>query len=116
MSSLQQSAVPPPPYPAPQTISGSLLPLPSAAPSAAQGWIAITIRDPLPPISAPHVSGLGLPPQYISRERKYGEFSRQLPVPARMKAVDIRASLDGGILSLSLALGTPLMEEEINAL
>ncbi|KAF9065743.1 hypothetical protein BDP27DRAFT_1424486 [Rhodocollybia butyracea] len=212
MSSLQQSAVPPPPYPTLHMVSGSLLPPASAAPSAAfkmliehihakaqafyqprmdcyydsgSGILRVYIELPgvhqenlhitlvnssinhgkniviwgftlplqsylrgmpisptssdsiLSPVaqpasstsgnknqsdsrlllqsSAPQLLGLGIPPLYILRERKYGEFFRQLPVPADIKVTNIRTSLDGGVLRLSVALGMPLTQEQINA-
>ncbi|KAF9068232.1 hypothetical protein BDP27DRAFT_1422121 [Rhodocollybia butyracea] len=58
--------------------------------------------------------GFGLPPSYISRERRYGEFFRQLPVPPETKAADVQAVFDNSVLHLSIALGAPLTDERVN--
>ncbi len=40
--------------------------------------------------------------QYHLRERRYGAFSRSVTMPANVKADDIQADYQGGILTLSL--------------
>ncbi|KIK70691.1 hypothetical protein GYMLUDRAFT_235113 [Collybiopsis luxurians FD-317 M1] len=59
--------------------------------------------------------GYDIPPLYSSRERKYGEFFRLLPVPPETRATDVRAKLEEGVLILSIDCGEPLTEEQVNA-
>ncbi|KAJ3844953.1 hypothetical protein F5878DRAFT_600677 [Lentinula raphanica] len=60
--------------------------------------------------------GLGLPPQYSLRERRYGEFYRILPVPPETRASDIQAVLDAGVLSLSISFGTLLTQGQVSSI
>ncbi|KZT30438.1 small heat shock protein [Neolentinus lepideus HHB14362 ss-1] len=46
---------------------------------------------------------------YAVRERRYGKFSRTIPLPRGVKPEDIKASMDNGILSVSFPKTTPEM-------
>ncbi|KAF5388568.1 hypothetical protein D9757_004666 [Collybiopsis confluens] len=70
------------------------------------------------PLLTPAMSaslGYDIPPQYSSRERKYGEFFRLLPVPPETRAHDVRAKLEEGVLILSIECGEPYTEGQVNA-
>ncbi|KAI0336706.1 hypothetical protein GY45DRAFT_1315313 [Cubamyces sp. BRFM 1775] len=45
------------------------------------------------------------------RERKYGQFARTLPVPPETKPEDVKASLEDGILTLTIPGGAPAQVE-----
>ncbi|TCD62353.1 hypothetical protein EIP91_006982 [Steccherinum ochraceum] len=44
---------------------------------------------------------------YAVRERRYGKFSRSIPLPQGVKNEDIQASLDNGVLSVKFPKSTP---------
>ncbi|KAK7047861.1 hypothetical protein VNI00_006189 [Paramarasmius palmivorus] len=51
--------------------------------------------------------------QHNVRERKYGEFTRTLPVPSETKIEDIDAALEDGILTLKICLGPPAESADV---
>ncbi|KAJ7746431.1 hypothetical protein DFH07DRAFT_589903 [Mycena maculata] len=55
-----------------------------------------TSRPPFPPSSA-----------NVLRERKYGRFTRQFPVPADTKPEDVDAAMEDGVLVLKISCGLP---------
>jgi len=44
---------------------------------------------------------------YAVRERRFGKFSRSIPLPQGVKNEDIKASLENGVLSVSFPKTTP---------
>ncbi|KAI0365866.1 small heat shock protein [Pilatotrama ljubarskyi] len=44
---------------------------------------------------------------YVVRERRFGRFSRTLPLPAGIKPEDIKASMDNGLLTVMFPRQTP---------
>ncbi|KAK7677180.1 hypothetical protein QCA50_019889 [Cerrena zonata] len=44
---------------------------------------------------------------FVVRERKFGKFSRSVPLPQGVKSDDIKASLDNGILTVTFPKTTP---------
>ncbi|CAL1697841.1 unnamed protein product [Somion occarium] len=44
---------------------------------------------------------------YAVRERRYGRFSRSIPLPQGIKGEDVKASLDNGILTVTFPKTTP---------
>ncbi|KAH8093080.1 small heat shock protein [Cristinia sonorae] len=44
---------------------------------------------------------------YAVRERRYGKFSRSIPLPQGIKGEDIKASLENGVLSVTFPKTTP---------
>ncbi|VDC06853.1 unnamed protein product [Peniophora sp. CBMAI 1063] len=44
---------------------------------------------------------------YAVRERRFGKFSRSIPVPQGIKEEEIKASLDNGVLSVSFPRTAP---------
>ena len=44
---------------------------------------------------------------YAVRERRFGKFSRSIPVPQGIKEDEIKASLDNGVLSVSFPRTAP---------
>ncbi|KAH8101311.1 small heat shock protein [Cristinia sonorae] len=44
---------------------------------------------------------------YAVRERRFGKFSRSIPLPQGIKSEDIKASLENGVLSVSFPKTTP---------
>jgi len=44
---------------------------------------------------------------YAVRERRFGKFSRSIPIPEGVKSEDIKASLDNGVLSVTFPKTTP---------
>ncbi|GBE87216.1 Heat shock protein [Sparassis crispa] len=45
---------------------------------------------------------------YAVRERRYGRFSRALPVPEGIKSEEIRASMENGVLTVKFPKTTPV--------
>ncbi|KAJ3812613.1 hypothetical protein F5876DRAFT_74685 [Lentinula aff. lateritia] len=103
------------------------------APSTNSGGVA-DARPPVVTSSMEMSLGLGLPPQYSLRERRYGEFYRLLPVPPETRvrsylhfllvlyllavpacATHVQAVLEAGVLALFISFGTPLTEGQANA-
>ncbi|GJJ05898.1 hypothetical protein Clacol_000085 [Clathrus columnatus] len=39
---------------------------------------------------------------YFFRERRYGKFSRTIPIPANLKGDEIRANMEDGVLTIRL--------------
>ncbi|EPQ60766.1 HSP20-like chaperone [Gloeophyllum trabeum ATCC 11539] len=46
---------------------------------------------------------------YAVRERRYGKFSRTIPLPQGIKPEDIKASMENGVLSVTFPKTTPEM-------
>jgi len=44
---------------------------------------------------------------YAVRERRYGKFSRAIPLPQGIKSEDIRASMENGVLTVTFPKTTP---------
>ncbi|KAI0691016.1 small heat shock protein [Cytidiella melzeri] len=44
---------------------------------------------------------------YAVRERRYGRFSRAVPIPQGIKTEDIKASMENGVLTVTFPLTTP---------
>ncbi|PCH42744.1 small heat shock protein [Wolfiporia cocos MD-104 SS10] len=44
---------------------------------------------------------------YAVRERRYGKFSRAVPLPQGVKSEDIRASMENGVLTVTFPKTTP---------
>ncbi|KAI0071510.1 HSP20-like chaperone [Panus rudis PR-1116 ss-1] len=44
---------------------------------------------------------------YVVRERRFGKFSRSIPVPQGTKAEEVKASLDQGVLTVMFPKTTP---------
>ncbi|PCH42765.1 small heat shock protein [Wolfiporia cocos MD-104 SS10] len=44
---------------------------------------------------------------YAVRERRYGKFSRAIPLPQGIKSEDIKASMENGILTVTFPKTTP---------
>ncbi|KAH8093063.1 HSP20-like chaperone [Cristinia sonorae] len=44
---------------------------------------------------------------YAVRERRFGKFSRSIPLPQGIKGEDIKASLENGVLSVTFPKTTP---------
>ncbi|KAF9812875.1 hypothetical protein IEO21_05926 [Rhodonia placenta] len=44
---------------------------------------------------------------YAVRERRYGKFSRAIPLPQGIKSDDIRASMENGVLTVTFPKTTP---------
>ncbi|THH27453.1 hypothetical protein EUX98_g6733 [Antrodiella citrinella] len=44
---------------------------------------------------------------YAVRERRFGKFSRSIPLPQGVKNEDIKASLENGVLSVAFPKSTP---------
>ncbi|OCH90084.1 HSP20-like chaperone [Obba rivulosa] len=44
---------------------------------------------------------------YAVRERRYGRFSRSIPLPQGIKPEDIKASMDNGVLTVTFPKTTP---------
>ncbi|KZV72607.1 HSP20-like chaperone [Peniophora sp. CONT] len=44
---------------------------------------------------------------YAVRERRFGRFSRSIPVPRGLKEEDIKASLEDGVLNITFPRSTP---------
>ncbi|KAI0931253.1 hypothetical protein AcW1_001296 [Taiwanofungus camphoratus] len=44
---------------------------------------------------------------YAIRERRYGKFSRAIPLPQGVKAEDIKASMENGVLTVRFPRTTP---------
>ncbi|KAF9074829.1 hypothetical protein BDP27DRAFT_1316044 [Rhodocollybia butyracea] len=86
----------------------------SSAPSWSGNSAGAADTRPLLPTSALQSFAHNFPPHYASRERKYGEFFRLLPVPPETRATHVHATLEAGILYLSIAFGAPLNEEQVN--
>ncbi|KAJ4485036.1 hypothetical protein C8J55DRAFT_509573 [Lentinula edodes] len=76
---------------------------------------AADARPPVVTSSMEMSLGLGLPPQYSLRERRYGEFYRLLPVPPETRATHVQAVLEAGVLALFISFGTPLTEGQASA-
>ncbi|KAJ4485816.1 hypothetical protein J3R30DRAFT_1411695 [Lentinula aciculospora] len=88
----------------------------SSAPSRDGGSGGATDSRPLTVTSGMEMSlGLGLPPQYTSRERRYGEFFRILPVPPETRASYVQAILEAGVLTLFISFGPPLTEAQVSS-
>ncbi|ESK92574.1 hypothetical protein Moror_4373 [Moniliophthora roreri MCA 2997] len=51
--------------------------------------------------------------QHNVRERRYGEFTRTLPVPAETKLEDIDAAMEDGVLTLKICLGNPAESADV---
>ncbi|TDL25108.1 small heat shock protein [Rickenella mellea] len=47
---------------------------------------------------------------YVVRERREGKFSRTLPLPAGIKAEEIKASMEHGLLRITFPKATPEQE------
>jgi len=47
---------------------------------------------------------------YVVQERRYGKFSRTVPLPPGTKGDDIKASFDNGVLSVNFPKSTPEQE------
>ncbi|KAF7332378.1 hypothetical protein MKEN_00119600 [Mycena kentingensis (nom. inval.)] len=63
------------------------------------------IHAPFPPTTSPSPSEL--------RERKYGLFTRNLPVPADTRPSDIDAAIEDGVLILKIYCGLPAASPEL---
>ncbi|KAJ3725577.1 hypothetical protein DFJ43DRAFT_1226068 [Lentinula guzmanii] len=88
----------------------------SSAPSPDGGsGGAAGLRPPMVTSEMEMSLGLGLPPQYTLRERRYGEFLRLLPVPPETRARHVQAILEAGVLSLSISFGIPLTEGQVSS-
>ncbi|KAH9951196.1 small heat shock protein [Amylocystis lapponica] len=46
---------------------------------------------------------------YVVRERRYGKFSRAIPLPQGIKHEDIKAAMDNGVLTITFPKTTPEM-------
>ncbi|KAI0776584.1 HSP20-like chaperone [Trametes elegans] len=44
---------------------------------------------------------------YVVKERRYGKFSRSLPVPEGIKPEEIKASLENGVLTVTFPRSSP---------
>ncbi|KAI0328836.1 HSP20-like chaperone [Cubamyces sp. BRFM 1775] len=70
--------------------------------------VQIDVRDNVLTVSAEStISSERDEKGYSVRERRYGKFSRSLPLPQGIKPEEIKASMDSGVLTITFPRTTP---------